>query len=426
MKYLILSLVLIGAAFGQNQIPTTLNGVRISNPSNGQCLMYNSTTQKWVNGACQNTVSNLNQITTRLYTDLQSKPSINTNGLLTGGGTLNSSLSIDCPNCANKSGDTYSGHQNFSSSQVSFPLAPLFANLPAASGNTNKIYVITDGNSTCTGGSGTNRCLVTSNGTAWTPYFSGAVINGISDVPGLTSALAGKEPANANIQAHISNTNNPHNVTGAQVGLTSGTVAPTGSCSAGNVYIDSSKMLVYSCSGGAWTALGYYAPDPTVPMDLSSIGISGNPSTPTAGYHCQFDNTLQGGIARGLVCVDSLGNAKRMLSGREIVFGICSGGNCAVNDTITIPRLISSLTSGTLSKCSALAGTGPVGSALSVQIKKNGTTTATVSIADGATLGTTTSFSTATITEGDYLTLTVSAVGSTTSGKDVNIVCVVN
>jgi hypothetical protein len=41
----------------------------------------------------------------------------------------------------------------------------------------------------------------------------------IAEVDGLTDALAGKEPANANIQSHISSTSNPHSVTKTQVGL---------------------------------------------------------------------------------------------------------------------------------------------------------------------------------------------------------------
>jgi len=41
----------------------------------------------------------------------------------------------------------------------------------------------------------------------------------ISDVVNLQDALDGKEPANANIQSHISSTSNPHSVTKTQVGL---------------------------------------------------------------------------------------------------------------------------------------------------------------------------------------------------------------
>lgn len=39
-----------------------------------------------------------------------------------------------------------------------------------------------------------------------------------SDVTNLITDLAGKEPANSNIQAHISSTSNPHATTAAQVG----------------------------------------------------------------------------------------------------------------------------------------------------------------------------------------------------------------
>jgi len=112
-------------------------------------------------------------------------------------------------------------------------------------------------------------------------------------------------------------------------------------------------------------------------------------------------------------------------SSREITFGICAGANCAVNDTVSIPRLISSVSAGTLTKCKAKTGTGPTGSALSVQVKKNGTTTATVSVSAGQTLGNTTTFSASTIAEDDILTIVISAIGSPTPGKDVFVVCTV-
>jgi hypothetical protein len=44
---------------------------------------------------------------------------------------------------------------------------------------------------------------------------------GISNISGLVDALNGKEPANTNIQSHISSNNNPHGITKAQVGLSS-------------------------------------------------------------------------------------------------------------------------------------------------------------------------------------------------------------
>ena len=72
-----------------------------------------------------------------------------------------------------------------------------------------------------------------------------------SDVTNLVSDLAGKEPANSNIQAHIASSANPHSTTAAQVGalatsafvglakITVGTTPP-GSPSIGDLFVDTS------------------------------------------------------------------------------------------------------------------------------------------------------------------------------------------
>lgn len=54
----------------------------------------------------------------------------------------------------------------------------------------------------------------TSSGGTW-----GSITGTLSIQTDLQTALDGKEPANANIQSHISSTSNPHSVTAAQVGL---------------------------------------------------------------------------------------------------------------------------------------------------------------------------------------------------------------
>jgi hypothetical protein len=69
----------------------------------------------------------------------------------------------------------------------------------------------------------------------------------------------------------------------------------------------------------------------------------------------------------------------------------------------------------------AYVETAPVGSAISITVNKNGTSTATPSISAGATSATeiTTPI---TMSEGDYLTVDITAVGSTTAGENLNIV----
>jgi hypothetical protein len=69
----------------------------------------------------------------------------------------------------------------------------------------------------------------------------------------------------------------------------------------------------------------------------------------------------------------------------------------------------------------AYVETAPVGSAISIVIKKNGTSAATPSISAGATSATEIT-SAITMNAGDYLTVDITAVGSTTAGANLNIV----
>jgi len=110
---------------------------------------------------------------------------------------------------------------------------------------------------------------------------------------------------------------------------------------------------------------------------------------------------------------------------REIGFAMCANTNCAAADTITIPRNISAATAGTLTKCSVRVGTAPTGSSLTVDVKKNGTTTATVTLTSGSSTGNTTTFISATLAEDDYLIPVITAVGSSVTGKDLHLICTV-
>lgn len=69
----------------------------------------------------------------------------------------------------------------------------------------------------------------------------------------------------------------------------------------------------------------------------------------------------------------------------------------------------------------AYVETAPVGSAISITVNKNGSSAATPSISAGATSATeiTTPI---TMSEGDYLTVDITAVGSTTAGENLNVV----
>lgn len=73
----------------------------------------------------------------------------------------------------------------------------------------------------------------------------------------------------------------------------------------------------------------------------------------------------------------------------------------------------------TISKITARVATAPTGSAVTILVKKDGTTASTLTISDGGTSDIdNTGFS---MTAGQYLTVDVSAVGSTTAGEELNI-----
>jgi hypothetical protein len=73
----------------------------------------------------------------------------------------------------------------------------------------------------------------------------------------------------------------------------------------------------------------------------------------------------------------------------------------------------------TLQRLAARVGTAPTGAALVLALKKNGATVATLSVAAGSLAAQTTTFSDATIADGDYLTLDVTQVGSTVKGSNL-------
>ena len=63
----------------------------------------------------------------------------------------------------------------------------------------------------------------------------------------------------------------------------------------------------------------------------------------------------------------------------------------------------------------------PVGAALNVQINKNGSSIGTGTIADGANSGTGQSLSSTSFSAGDYLTVDITQIGSSTAGEDLYI-----
>jgi len=76
---------------------------------------------------------------------------------------------------------------------------------------------------------------------------------------------------------------------------------------------------------------------------------------------------------------------------------------------------------GTFGTFDMYVKTAPSGAALTVTVKKNGSSIGTGTIADGATSGTGQSLSPTSFSAGDYLTVDITQIGSSTAGEDLYI-----
>ena len=75
----------------------------------------------------------------------------------------------------------------------------------------------------------------------------------------------------------------------------------------------------------------------------------------------------------------------------------------------------------TITKIRKHVATAPVGAALNMTLKKNGSSIKTFSIAAGGSTNVTDNLNLS-VAEGDYLTVDITQIGSTTAGSDLNIV----
>ena len=91
-------------------------------------------------------------------------------------------------------------------------------------------------------------------------------------------------------------------------------------------------------------------------------------------------------------------------------------GNLSVN---TGTERFYTFDSATCSEINTYVGTAPVGSAITFNVKKNGATVDTVSIGDGNTSSL--NSSTTLYNKGDYLTVDITQVGSSTAGSHLKI-----
>ena len=126
-------------------------------------------------------------------------------------------------------GGTATGYFDFSSAAVRLPEI-LFVNLPPASTATGHVFVVTDSPAagSCAAGGGTARAVCRSTGSLYEPLGGSGV--GSSTQLSDSSSL---------------------------VRITSGSGAPTGSCTPGNLYSDTSGANTWVCSPvGVWAMIG--------------------------------------------------------------------------------------------------------------------------------------------------------------------------
>ena len=76
---------------------------------------------------------------------------------------------------------------------------------------------------------------------------------------------------------------------------------------------------------------------------------------------------------------------------------------------------------GTLGTFDMFVATAPVGADLTVTINKNGSSIGTGTISDGASSGTGQTLSSTSFVSGDYLTVDITQIGSSTAGEDLYI-----
>lgn len=118
----------------------------------------------------------------------------------------------------------------------------------------------------------------------------------------------------------------------------------------------------------------------------------------------------------------------------RITWGLCPNSDCVVASNITVPFIVTRAMA--FSKCYLAAKTAPAGSSLVFNIRKNGTSVFSgsfPSLTSGQTYATyptaaapTATFAVTNVVEGDLLTIDITAVGSSTAGKDVNVTCLLN
>jgi hypothetical protein len=157
----------------------------------------------------------------------------------------------------------------------------------------------------------------------------------------------------------------------------------------------------------------------TASITSTESGTIALPAGTTIGSEPGVSNTeLQAVLANTNAYIASVDTAKLETTDVDYSISLTQQGTLAV--TTGTARWYAPYNLATNS-IKAYVETAPVGSAISITVNKNGTSAATPSISAGATSATeiTTPI---TMSEGDYLTVDITAVGSTTAGENLNIV----
>lgn len=199
---------------------------------------------------------------------------------------------------------------------------------------------------------------------------------------GTVSSPMGVTPGTYADASHVSDTSNPHSVTASQVGL-------------GNV--DDTADLDKPISTATQAALD----------NKSNIG-HGHTASDISDFDTEVSN-----------------NADVVANTSKVSWEKTEGYACALStmdedlvaDASTIKGYNHILYACTVSEFIATVKEAPTGAAITVVAKNGATTMATITIAIGATSGSTTTISSASVSAGDDIDYYITGVGSTETGK---------
>lgn len=122
----------------------------------------------------------------------------------------------------------------------------------------------------------------------------------------------------------------------------------------------------------------------------------------------------------------ALGSGGGSSAPASVVFTVCASAGCVVNETSNWTNFVTA--AGTLSKCGIIATTAPTGSAIIIDLLKNGSSVFGANPKPTVTLNSTTyaavtTFGTTAVAEGDALVAKVTQADSNSVGQFVTLKC---